>query len=128
MISLRRPVIATLIAAVMLCVPVGAGAVTPKTPFAVGVNAHTQVAGVKMMVAMGATWIRGDAHWSDIETTRGTYDFARTDAFISNATSLGLKVYLNLSGTPAWASASGRYQAVTAYSLDTRDYAPIVLT
>lgn len=64
------------------------------------------------MVAMGATWVRGDVVWAAIEPTAGVYDFSKVDAFVTYARARGLRIYLNIFGTPTWASSSGRLQAI----------------
>ena len=81
--------------------------------FSIGVNAHLATgAGLEKMTAMGASSVRADAIWSNIERTKGIFDFAALDAFVAQARAQGLSVYLNLAGTPAWETAGGRYQAV----------------
>ncbi|MFC5061704.1 endo-1,4-beta-xylanase [Actinomycetospora atypica] len=70
-------------------------------------DAATQAAEVRTMAAGGARWIRLDIDWSAIETSRGTYNWARTDQAVNAARTGGLSVIGLLGYTPAWARPSG---------------------
>lgn len=52
-------------------------------------------------------WRLHDANvkWSQLEPSRGTYDFARLDKYVALAKQRDVKVLLPLFGTPRWASA-----------------------
>ncbi|MGZ4519683.1 MAG: cellulase family glycosylhydrolase [Mycobacteriaceae bacterium] len=61
--------------------------------------------------ASGATWIRVDVDWSDVEATRGHMDWANTDRVVKAARSRGLLVLAAIVYTPRWAqddSVSGK--------------------
>ena len=61
--------------------------------------------------ASGATWIRVDVDWSDVEATRGHMDWANTDRVVNAARRRGLLVLAAIVYTPQWAhdgSVSGR--------------------
>ena len=114
----RSQRMAGLCLAVLFCLAAStpvAEAGSASSGFAVGVNIHNSVGlGIDKMAAMGATWVRGDAVWAAIEPAPGVYNFSKVDAFVTYARARGLQVYLNISGSPTWASSSGRLQAVPA--------------
>jgi hypothetical protein len=90
-----------------------AGPTGAPVPMPIGVNVH-QTAGPALAAAgaAGMRWARADALWSQVEPAPGAYDFAALDAFIAEARGQGFSILLDLSSAPAWASASGRAQAV----------------
>lgn len=57
--------------------------------------------------ATGAKIVRVDFDWGQIESTKGTRNWARWDSFVSGCNSRGLKVLATLAFTPAWARPSG---------------------
>lgn len=48
--------------------------------------------------AMGIRWLRVWVPWTDIERTRGVYDFSKLDAIVARAASHGLTIYPCLMG------------------------------
>lgn len=59
------------------------------------------------MVEAGATWLRIDFDWSEIEGTRGTFHWHRTDRVVDAAARRGLKVLGLVGETPRWARPQG---------------------
>ncbi len=59
------------------------------------------------VVALGANWVRTDAHWSWIEPTQGAPDWSELDALVSAADARGLDVLLVVGRMPGWARPSG---------------------
>lgn len=53
--------------------------------------------------AAGATWLRIDVDWSDIEPTRGRLNWTNTDRVVDIARSHGLLVLASVVYTPSWA-------------------------
>ena len=70
-------------------------------------SAASQAADVRTMTAAGGRWIRLDIDWSAIETSRGTYNWARTDQAVNSARAGGMSVIGLLGYTPAWARPAG---------------------
>lgn len=52
---------------------------------------------------IAATNVRIDIRWSEIENSRGKYDWAASDAIVRYVGSLGLTTVCTVSGTPDWA-------------------------
>jgi hypothetical protein len=59
------------------------------------------------IAATGATYLRIDVYWAEIERQPGTFDWATTDQVVSSANSRGLKVLGILDYSPKWARPSG---------------------
>jgi hypothetical protein len=57
--------------------------------------------------ATGATYLRIDVYWADIERQPGTFDWATTDRIVNGARSRGLKVLGILDYSPTWARPRG---------------------
>jgi hypothetical protein len=60
-----------------------------------------------MLQSAGATSVRFDVYWSEVETAQGQYSGSMlywVDWVMAQAKSHGLKVILDLNGTPCWAS------------------------
>lgn len=70
-------------------------------------NAASQAADVRTMTAAGGRWIRLDIDWSAVETSRGTYNWARTDQAVNSARAGGMSVIGLVGYTPAWARPAG---------------------
>jgi hypothetical protein len=51
----------------------------------------------------GTHWIREAFHWSEIEPSRGSYDFSRYDLLMTVAAQSGVHVLADLLDTPSWA-------------------------
>lgn len=58
------------------------------------------------MNTLGLKWVRSAVYWDRLETSKGVFDWALTDAAISVAESHGLKVLFYLVGSPSWASSA----------------------
>ncbi len=52
----------------------------------------------------GATWVRLDLAWPDLEPTRGAWDFSGADLAIQLASENGLQVLAILGASPLWAN------------------------
>jgi polysaccharide biosynthesis protein PslG len=80
-----------------------AWAADPALPY--GINAHLPSGALLDRVAeAGIAWIRVDFNWFMIEPERGVYDWAITDAVVSEARARGLNVYATLAYSPGWAN------------------------
>ena len=58
--------------------------------------------------ASGATWVREDLGWDDVERTRGRFDWRRQDLLFDATARAGLTILPILNGIPAWTSTDGR--------------------
>ncbi len=65
------------------------------------------LADLDRMVEAGASWIRIDFDWSEIERNEGTYHWHRTDRVVDAANARGLRVLGILNETPSWARPGG---------------------
>ena len=74
----------------------------------------------------GANWLRVLIPWSDVEKTRGQYDWAQTDLVVNAAAARNLKVLGVIAYTPDWARPSGSY--FTAPPDDPATYAQFAAT
>src|SRR3954470_21593967 len=54
--------------------------------------------------ASGIKWIREDFSWAQVESTRGVYDWSRTDNLMAAASSADVEVLPILGQSPPWAS------------------------
>lgn len=53
---------------------------------------------------LGCRIVRSSVHWSDIEATRGSYNWAGLDSLVNNCQAAGLKVLIPIAGPqPGWA-------------------------
>lgn len=52
---------------------------------------------------LNLNWIKADLRWDVIEGEAGTYQWDVWDSFFAEAAQYGLKVLVNVSGTPSWA-------------------------
>ena len=59
------------------------------------------------IVASGATWLRTDIVWGDIEYVKGRFDWSYPDRIVAGARSRGLKILGIATVLPAWARPSG---------------------
>ncbi|MEP9390777.1 cellulase family glycosylhydrolase [Gordonia sp. VNK1] len=78
---------------------------------------------------LGVRWVRIGVDWTNVESTRGTYDWTHYDQLINGATAAGFKVLAVIHTTPAWArdrNASGSFHALPANPNDYGRYAGAV--
>jgi hypothetical protein len=75
------------------------------SPLPYGINVHTaQNETLAKVKAAGITWIRIDITWSQIESAKGTYNFAEVDRVADYANANGLSIYASIGSTPGWAN------------------------
>ncbi len=55
------------------------------------------------MKALGVGWARADFEWSGVEPTKGSFDWAKEDVAVDEASAHGINVLATLDYTPAWA-------------------------
>jgi hypothetical protein len=69
--------------------PAGSGSLSPL----LSLNSHytNYPAGLDAAKAAGFGWIRKDINWSDVEKTKGVYDFSAYDNMLAQLTARGLK-------------------------------------
>jgi hypothetical protein len=72
----------------------------------------------------GIAWVREDFAWSALEPQRGFFSWARTDALMTNAARLGIKVLAIATYAPGWAS--GHPESDKYPPTDPADYARFV--
>jgi hypothetical protein len=59
---------------------------------------------LRMAKLIGASFIRFHVQWSEVETAKGTYNWAPLDYFVAKSIELGLQPVVCFYGTPRWAS------------------------
>ena len=67
-----------------------------------------------VLASSGFRYVRQDIRWSDIEATRGTYDWSSYDPIISTLDRNGLDVIAVIVDTPGWARGIGELDAPNA--------------
>lgn len=78
--------------------------IQPTNPFW-GSNLEKAEISYKRAAELGVTWVRIIASWHRIQPKEnGTYDWSDTDAAVQLAKKYGMKVLMQVSGTPEWAS------------------------
>ena len=91
---------------------------------------------VDLVASTGAKYTRVAMDWTQIALTQPThpedpadaaYDWSRHDAIISELRARGIGTMITLHGTPAWASASGKWNA-TPRTADAASFAAAVAT
>jgi hypothetical protein len=72
----------------------------------IGTSSHTRSEADmrNLLQSAGATWIRDDALWESIESTKGTFNWGRLDSEFGNASRAGLSGFLVIADySPGWA-------------------------
>lgn len=69
---------------------------------------------VDVLSSSGFRYVRQEVSWSDIESTRGTYDWSAYDSIISTLDRNGLTVIAVIVDTPDWARGIGELDAPNA--------------
>ena len=59
------------------------------------------------IASTGATWLRVDVPWTDVEQVRGQYNWSASDRVITAARTRGLNILAVLAFTPSWARPAG---------------------
>lgn len=78
-------------------------------PNALGMNVHLAPGDeLDATAALGVGWVRVDNNWWSVEQAQGRYDWAALDRVVDGAVGRGLRVYMTIAYTPAWASAGDR--------------------
>lgn len=68
-----------------------------------GMNTHIPSSEeLRLAKGLGCRQIRVDCNWFQVEPERGVYDFDTMDRIVSEAETLGLKLFITLAYTPAW--------------------------
>ena len=72
----------------------------------------------------GASWVRCDFAWSDLEKTQGVWDFAGADAVVAKAEARGVEVLGILAASPGWANGGmpWNYPPTPAHIDDWKNY------
>lgn len=55
----------------------------------------------------GATWVRLDMYWRDVETADGTFNWTQPDRMFDAADARGIRVLFLIHRTPSWARSGG---------------------
>jgi hypothetical protein len=75
------------------------------SPKPYGINVHlAQYNTLAKVKAAGITWIRIDINWSQIESSRGEFNFGEVDRVADYAAGNGLSIYATIGSTPGWAN------------------------
>ena len=61
--------------------------------------------GLQKMQDAGSKWVTTMLNWSDIEPTKGSYDWSSFDTKAQNAQAAGMDVFVLFTGNPSWAAA-----------------------
>ncbi|MFZ5893573.1 MAG: cellulase family glycosylhydrolase [Myxococcota bacterium] len=75
-------------------IPAPAGSADLSKNFAVNIHQTNDDRALDSARDAGFSAVRMDVGWSDIETTRGVYDFSRFDALLSSLTARGMRMHL----------------------------------
>ena len=71
-------------------------------------NVHSAIgAELDAVPLMHLNWVRMDLFWSAVETSDGRYFWDDVDRQVQASVSRGLRIYANLTSTPAWACRDG---------------------
>jgi hypothetical protein len=74
----------------------------------VGLNIHLPPDDVlDAAAASGVTWVRIDNNWNTVEQAQGRYSWGQLDRVVNGAIARGLRVYMTVAYTPAWAAGGG---------------------
>jgi polysaccharide biosynthesis protein PslG len=125
--SASTPISTTTSTPVTTSTTTAAPAPTPTSGLVVGLNASVSgwanMSGRMSQVASqaGPKWIRQEFDWSQIEPSRGTFDWSRYDQFMTVTAQAGVRVLPDLMDTPSWDGAS--WNAIPS---DPSDYATFV--
>ena len=76
----------------------------PTDPFGVYINDHKGLLGAPEMVAVGSRWLSVNLLWSDVEKTKGQYNWSVPDAAFTKAAQQGLQVIVTVTANPNWAA------------------------
>ena len=81
-------------------------------------------ANLDALAALGATWVRQEFDWAEIERAQGEFDWQQTDTLVAAVEAAsGLRLVAVLLGTPAWASLDGAPNPTTAPPARAEDFA-----
>jgi hypothetical protein len=72
---------------------------------------------------LGAGWIRGDAHWGDVEPRRGQFDFSALESLVKAARGRGMHVLATIRTGSPWADRPKPADAKHGASTPPKDYA-----
>ena len=90
----------------LLCLLSTAHAQDP--PNALGMNVHLAPDdALDATAASGVGWVRVDNNWWSVEVAQGQRNWAALDRVVNSAAQRGLRIYMTIAYTPAWASAGG---------------------
>jgi polysaccharide biosynthesis protein PslG len=80
-------------------------------PLAYGMQVHAfgqnQERILDAVKGAGFGWVKQQVRWADLEQTKGTIDFNRTDPFVRRANAAGVKLLYSVVAVPAWARQDG---------------------
>jgi hypothetical protein len=83
-----------------------------RAPLAFGMQVHTWHAPEPQLVTWrsaiaGATWVKHQVKWSDVEPTETAIDWSQLDAFVGAAEQFELKILVSIVEAPGWTRAAG---------------------
>jgi len=93
-------------AATLALLPSAEAGITPEANFETLSGAALQ-ANVSNMASAGASWLRLDLFWPNVEPSRGVFNWSEPDPLVKAATAAGLNVLLVPDYTPSWTSVPG---------------------
>ncbi len=76
---------------------------------------------------LSVNWVKEQVRWHDIEKTKGTYDWAETDTYITAAVAKNLNVLVSVVTAPDWAREQGVDLSKNGPPADPNDYANFVV-
>ncbi len=77
---------------------------TPQDPFGIYIHERSTLRGGSEMAAAGARWLSINVIWTEIESTKGVYNWASTDAALGKAAAQGYQMVVTVTGNPKWAA------------------------
>ena len=128
-------VVAVALMGALLTVP-GVGAANPPPTYvgSVGINTHdvwlseaATYAEFQQLAAGGVTQVRDQFPWTHLETSRGRFDWSRSDNLMSAASRAGVDVLGILAYTAPWANATGNTRQPPSDPQDFANFATAVL-
>ncbi|MGK0357832.1 MAG: hypothetical protein ACI9U2_000115 [Bradymonadia bacterium] len=100
------PFCPTLLCLTLLCALSAAHA--QDRPNALGMNVHlASDDALDATAALGVGWVRVDNNWWSVELAEGQRDWAALDRVVNGAARRGLRIYMTIAYTPAWAATGG---------------------
>ncbi|MBI4319867.1 MAG: hypothetical protein HY675_15365 [Chloroflexi bacterium] len=84
------------------------GSTTPTTGLRYGMQAHLigqdQPRVMQMLRGAGFSWMKQQIRWTDIEGSKGAYNWGITDSMVANAQAQGVNLLFSVVAAPGWAT------------------------